>query len=291
MLRRDFTRALGALALAPVCVAASDTAAAKPPFWLARQRRARVYLLGFGEAHDRSWLTPSIRQAFESSSQLWLEIDQSRPIEEINPVIQKYGNDPSRTFLDSLEPRVRERAIAYMNELEIKPESVRTMRPWFAYYTFAMAFSARNKKNVAGESPEAVLAGLAKQTSKKIGYEMSMAALVESLASMPDKAQSQYIRWLFDYFDEQKAGPADHAGWITGNTASGMRSLKRMAALPALYRIMQVERNGWWARKIQQLLESQQTHFVAVGQLHVLGPDGIPRELWRRGVDLTANPT
>ena len=63
-----------------------------------------------------------------------------------------------------------------------------------------------------------------------------------------------------------------------------------MRASPGLYRVMQEERNTWWARKIDQLLDSQQIHFVAVGQLHVLGPDGIPRELDRLGVLLTENP-
>jgi hypothetical protein len=31
-------------------------------------------VFGFGEAKDTSWLTPSIRRAFEQSSELWLEI-------------------------------------------------------------------------------------------------------------------------------------------------------------------------------------------------------------------------
>jgi uncharacterized protein len=260
---------------------------------MAQRRKARVYLFGFGEARDRSWFTPAIQRAFESSSQLWLEIDQSRPFSEVSAVIEKHGRSADRKFLDSLEPPVRARAVAYMQELEIKPESVETMRPWFAYYTFASAFDARKKKTdgAKAESPEAVLASLATQGSKKIGYEKSMPALVKSLAEMPDKAQSQYIQWLFDYFDEQKKGAEDaNTRWIVGNTEAGSRSLARMRALPGLYRVMQEERNTWWARKVDQLLDSQETHFVAVGQLHVLGPDGIPRKLVRQGVLLTGNP-
>jgi uncharacterized protein YbaP (TraB family) len=259
---------------------------------MAQKRKARVYLFGFGEARDRSWFTPAIQRAFESSSQLWLEIDQSRPFSEVNAIIEQQGRSPDRKFLDSLDRTVRARAVAYLQELDIKPETVETMRPWFAYYTFATAFDARKKKTegVKAESPGAVLASLATQASKKIGYEKSMPALMKSLAQMPDKAQSQYIQWLFDYFDEQKAGDGDPAGWIAGDTQAGSRSLARMRALPGLYRVMQKERNTWWARKIDQLLDSQQTHFVAVGQLHVLGPDGIPRELDRLGVLLTENP-
>lgn len=304
MLRRDVVWAFCALAAASSRADADPAgtdaveplpgvrpSAARPPFWVAQQRRARVYLLGFGEATDRSWLTPSIQRAFDSSSQLWLEIDQSRPLQEMNAVIEKHGRDANRPFLDSLEPHVRERAVAYLKELDIKPETVETMRPWFAYYTFAFAFDARRTNPVQPQSAERALAELATQAGRKIGYEKSMAALVETFALMPDKAQSQYIEWLFDYFDEKKAGPNEaDTGWIAGNTASGTRSLDRMRRLPELYRIMQPDRNAWWARKIVQLLRSQEVHFVAVGQLHVLGPDGIPRQLQRLGVDLIPNP-
>ena len=119
--------------------------------------------------------------------------------------------DVAKDILDSLTPPLRERAVAYMKELDIPPERVRTMRPWFAYYAFAMAFDARRQRPAGTQSPEAVLAGLAKESSKKIGYEKSMATWVESLATMPEEAQSQYIQWLFDYFDEQNAGKT--VGW------------------------------------------------------------------------------
>jgi uncharacterized protein YbaP (TraB family) len=45
---------------------------------------------------------------------------------------------------------------------------------------------------------------------------------------------------------------------------------------------MQTQRNAWWAQTIDGLLEGGGTHFVAVGQMHVLGPDGIPAQLRKR---------
>jgi len=49
---------------------------------------------------------------------------------------------------------------------------------------------------------------------------------------------------------------------------------------------MQPERNRRWARQIRTLLTTEGTSFVAVGLLHVLGPDGIPRQLHSMGVDV-----
>jgi uncharacterized protein YbaP (TraB family) len=52
---------------------------------------------------------------------------------------------------------------------------------------------------------------------------------------------------------------------------------------PDLYRIMQVQRNAWWAQTIDRLLKRGGTHFIGIGQMHMLGPDGILRRLQRIG--------
>jgi uncharacterized protein YbaP (TraB family) len=102
---------------------------------------------------------------------------------------------------------------------------------------------------------------------------------------MPAEAQSQYIAWLLDYFDAEKQGrPAADYAWLTGGGDAG--SLDRMRTYPDLYRIMQPQRNRRWAQQINTLLDTPGTSFVAIGLLHVLGPDGIPRQLRSLGVDL-----
>ena len=70
-----------------------------------------------------------------------------------------------------------------------------------------------------------------------------------------------------------------------------MRSLDRMRTkTPELYQIMQPQRNSWWARKAYELLATGGTHFLAIGQLHVLGSDGVPRQLERLGVQVESRP-
>jgi uncharacterized protein YbaP (TraB family) len=54
--------------------------------------------------------------------------------------------------------------------------------------------------------------------------------------------------------------------------------------LPDLYQTIQVQRNIWWARKIDELLSGDRTSFIGMGQLHVLGPDSIPRQLTRLNI-------
>jgi len=98
-----------------------------------------------------------------------------------------------------------------------------------------------------------------------------------------DEQSIEYISWLLDFIDDQGSGANSHPfEWYAGNPRESTRNLDRMRAkYPELYKIMQTMRNAWWARKINDLLASGGTYFIAIGQLHVLGPDGIPRQLQR----------
>ena len=271
-----------------------------PSFWVVRRGEARVFLLGFGEARDSSWLTPTIREAFEASSQVWLETRRSSE-PDLDPGAQraaaermeKLGRESGRTLFDALEPSARKRTLAYLAELGIAPDSVKTLRPWRVYYTIAAAFWRGQGLGYEPVSVEAVLETMAARSGKLLGYEFpTREAFVNLMAGMSDRAQSQYLEWLFDFFDDFKKGLYDHDemfGWIQGQRLP-FRSLELMRARPDLYQVMQPERNLWWARKIDELLKTPGTHFIAVGQLHVMGPDGIPGQLERMGVTIEPLP-
>src|SRR5262245_55036242 len=265
-----------------------------PPFWVARRGEARVFILGFGESRDTSWLTPTIRNAFAESSELWLETAGSNPSETQQDEsakraaaerMEKLAHESGRTLFDALEPPVRQRTLTYLAELGINPDSVRTFRPWRAYYTIVSGFYASRKMSYDPVPVDATLERRARSEGKTIGYEYpTREAFVTFLAAMSDQAQSQYIEWLLDVLYDYKAGLNDDDetfGWIEGRKPP-MRSLDRMRTkMPDLYEVMQPQRNLWWAGKIDELLATKGTYFVAVGQLHVLGPDGIPQQLDR----------
>lgn len=275
-------------------------AAPRPQLWLATSGDARVYVLGFGEAKDTSWLTPTIRRAFDQSSELWLEI--AGPSEPTNQSpaerraaterMKRLGYEPGRTLFDALQPPVRERTLAYIEELGINLDSITPMRPAWAYYSIVRAFWSKRPATHNQVDVDAVLGSMARAAGKRVGYEFpSSDPFTTLLALMPDAAQSQYIEWLLDFLDDYKKGrndPTESFSWIDGEPGDGpTRSLDRMRTrMPDLYQVMQRQRNGWWARKVFELLGTKGTRLVAIGQLHVLGPDGLPRQLERLGVRL-----
>jgi len=266
------------------CVGESSDPLRGPLFWLARRANARVFILGFADANDESWLTPPIRRAFQGSSELWLEVAPDKADSEL---INEIGQESGRTFFDELEPPVRERTLAYMAALGIKNESIKTQRPWRAFYTINSAFWSQNKPPYQEVYADQVLRELAQSEGKRIHYEMPTGeAFARFMAGMPDKAQGQYIEWLLDFLDEHKKGlDTVPFSWISGKPTASRRSLERMRTkMPDLYRVIQAQRNAWWARKIDELLRAGGTYFIAVGLLHVLGADGIPTQLRRLGV-------
>jgi uncharacterized protein len=247
-------------------------------------------MLGFGEAKDDSWATPCVRRAFQSSEDLWLEVSHELGSEpDAAAKRERLTHDPAgRSFFDVLEPEVRARALEYCVRLGIAPETLAPQRPWSAFYAINGAYWSRHKPSAEIKYPEELLSKLASDAGKRIRYEMpDQLAFAQFMAAMPDAAQSQYITFLLDFLDDQTAG-RNHGefDWAHGDTAIGERAVRRMRTrTPDLYRIMQVQRNGWWTRTIDQLLSEGGTHFIGIGQMHLLGPDGILSQLRRAGIE------
>jgi len=286
-------------------VVAHAKPATGPNFWLVKRGRGQVFILGGGEAKDESWFTPVLQRAFRDSSQLWLEVgpptgpdtrDDATKKAEADQIQKLQHESGGRTLFDVLEPSVRPRVRALMEKTGVKEEAIKSLRPWWAYYVLNGAYWSHNKPSYEPVAVDDVLRKLAIRQGKSIHYEMaSFLDFASWMAAMSDVAQSQYIAWLVDFFDERDSGAyQDDFDWIVGNPPT--RSLDRMRTrYPQLYEAMQPKRNAWWAKKIDELLSVGGTSFIGIGQLHVQGPDGIPEQLLRRSIvsrsQLRENPT
>jgi uncharacterized protein YbaP (TraB family) len=300
MLRRDFSLALCSLGFATAAVHSFAIAPAQPPFWVANRGKSRVYLLGFAEAKDNAWFTPTIEKAYRESSELWMETatyagggpdDSEVANREFNAVIAKFGLEPpGRSFFDDLEPQCRERTLAFIKNLGIKKETLDPQRPWLGYYAINGAFwASKPKTSFEIVYADAVLKRMAAADRKPIQYELpTWESFAMQMAAMSAKQQSEYVEWSLDHMDEHPNGMIDSDFmWLTGDPSAP--SLDRMRTqYPALYQYIQVKRNAWWADKINQLLKTEKTYFVLIGRLHVVGPDSIPAQLIRGGIALAS---
>ena len=289
--RRAFCMAFGGAVAVTHASAGQERAARHPLLWRAARGRAAAFVFPFGEAKDDSWLTDTVARAFDASGQLWVELGRPLSPQRQADLYIELGHDGSRSFLDALEPPVRARAQSYMRELDISPESVQDMRPWLAYYTFATAYDKKHGRSQGltdsappQTPPNVVLMNRARTSGTPLHAELTQEELLRSLAAMPDRLQSEYLEWLLDYFDDQTRGAGeDRFAWMQGNPTS--RSNEQMRTkFPDLYDVLDARRNVWWALKIVSLLDANETAFIAIGQNHVLGPQGIPQLLTSMGL-------
>jgi uncharacterized protein YbaP (TraB family) len=289
--RREVLRTLtGALAAAQARSALAGSSG--PLLWLASKDGGRVYLFPIAEAKDRSWYTTKVRQAFEASKELWLELGAPPAQERLNAIYKELGHESGgRSFLDALDRKTKVRALGYMRELDISRESVAALRPWLAYYTFVTAFDAKfghsegfTKSGPEQTPPEYVLAAEAVKEHKPIQVEFTMESWIRALASMSNHLQSEYLDWLFDWFEDERKGlNRDKYDWMRGRLVA--RTMLRMQKLyPDLYEFMDGQRDRWWARQVGRLLAQGGTYFVAIGQDHFADPLGIPTQLRELGV-------
>ena len=198
--------------------------------------------------------------------------------------VNRFSNLEGRTLFDVLEPQVVPRLRARMAEYGIAESAVAGLRPWRVYYLVNGAYRRAHPPADEQKPVDAALVTLAREAGKPASYEFAgFADLAEFMGSMPDKAQSQYVEWLLDYLDERERGGSDSYGWIEGRRPTG--PLERMAALPELFAEMQDKRNRWWAATIRDRLAAGRSAFVGVGQLHVMGPAGIPAQLAALGLE------
>jgi len=261
-----------------------------PILWSVKGNGGNASILGFSDAKDRSWFTPSIEHAFRESKEVWFETPLNRSSggssqDGSSSVEQELGYDNQRSLFEVLGPQLTDRTLRVATELGVPRENLEHLRPWLAYIVLNDAFRKRFGLPSQGESPDGVLAEMAAATGKPIHSEFPTDDdVLRFFAKLSDKAQREHLEDLLDYVrDEKKGRNQANYGWVVGHPdprfINAMRSKR-----PALYETMHVRRNGEWAERISGLLSAGGVHFICVGLNHTLGPDSIPRQLERHGL-------
>ena len=106
------------------------------------------------------------------------------------------------------------------------------------------------------------------------------------MASLPEKAQYQYVAYQLDQVD-RGAGEAARmdAEWARGDLRSYEAAADDMRRrYPDLFIGINAARNGRWVDRIETMLAAGGVHFISVGLFHTLGAESIQAQLRRRGL-------
>lgn len=273
-------------AVEPAAAAATTNAA--PALWVLRDADSTIYL--FGTVHlmrpDVSWTTPQIAEAFDSSDELWLELENPGDQAGAAPLIMQLGISPQTPLSSLLTTEEFSQLDAAARSVGLSGAAMDPMRPWLAALTLSVA-----PLQAAGYDPNAgidmVLRARALEAGRPIQGLETMEQQLRFFAGMPEEAQLEFLRESLGSFDQAVAlvdQLADRwsAGDPDGLYASGAAEMK--AVYPDLYDLILTTRNADWANQIEQEMAGSGTVFVAVGALHLAGPDSVQAQLAARGI-------
>jgi len=292
---RPILKALGAGASAMVLTAAAP-AMAGPTLWVAKAKGSTVYMMG--TVHllppDVSWQTPAVEKAVKDSSELWLEIvlpvgpGDAEEMKRTQQLVARLSMAPEGERLSAkLTPEEWTRLQAIVAPTHVPPAVLDRMQPWFASVVAAqgvalgVGWSADRGADVVIDR-EAVAQG---KTVK--GFETAERQM-QMFAAMPADAQLALLRSSLD--DAGETGKAKleaiARAWAAGDDAAAavhlVTGIKDKS--PDLYARMVVARNRAWVPEIEAMLKTPGVRMMAVGDGHLLGPDGVPALLKADGV-------
>ena len=267
---------------------------AHPVLYRVQKGSAQVYVFGFGEAKDRSWLTPTIRAAFDESKEVWFETPPPNPnpppappTSQTQPIQAPPSQD--RSLFSVLKPGLAARLLAAAEKYGVLRDRLEHVPVWRAYFIINSAYLAKiGTQNLGIENyADVVLSKMAFEAGKSVKSEFATDGdAMNYFVGMSEAESSERLEFLLDYLsDEENGKRADRYDWIDG--ANNNRTIDAMRKkFPLLYQNEQVRRNIAWAKRIELLLSQGGTYFVALGLQHTLGPDSVPNKMKELGLRL-----
>ena len=253
---------------------------------------ATAYLLG--SLHvltaDAYPLPAPIDKAFAGSKTLVEEVDldeMSDPMlmmAALSKAMLSDGQTLDQVIAADTYAEVKKRAEAYGMPMM----ALQRMKPWLVAVTL-MAPTLQS----AGFKPElgidrhffdrAKEKGLKRQALETLAYQL------DRFDQMPMKLQEELLKATIEDLDTQVTGVKDMVrAWSSGDLGTIEKlTLTTFLESPELYQRLLLERNQNWVPFVERCLSENAACFVVVGAAHLVGKDGLPALLAKKGLKVT----
>lgn len=262
--------------------------------WEVKSPTGVVWLFGTIHVGKQAFypLPEVVETAFDQSAKLVVEADTGMAVSdaEMQALI---GYTPPDTLDKHLPIRLYERLKTQLARLEMPEDAVKSMKPFVVGGLLSVLEFSRLGYDM-NLGVDAYLLARAKDAGKPVGELESMTAQLKMMNAMPVNLQEDFLDNALATL-ELKRSPEQVTGivnaWQTGDTAlmaevtaevnRGMKSTDRLNA------ILLHGRHDAMLKKIEGYLAAKATHFVAVGSLHLIGPQGLIQLLQHKGYEVT----
>lgn len=285
--RRRFTLiAAAALALA----GCRQAEVVRPALWqVDGPHGERAWL--FGTIHALpdpvDWRSARIEAALKGADRLLVEVADGNDPAKAAAVFKRLGTSPGLPPLRTrIAPAARVAFDRLLAEQSALPDQFDGVETWAAALGLNQLLMAKIQ-NDAKNGIDRALQGdpLARRIDQFEGLEPQL-ALFDRLPEADQRALLESV--IAGAADAPRETAALQTAWKGGDTAAiAALDHKGMLADPDLRQLLLVDRNTAWTARLQALLNGGARPFVAVGALHLAGPDGLPAQLERRGYRVT----
>jgi len=279
--------------------AQQDASADGLPMWVIRDDDSTIYVTGTVHVlpDNIGWRTEKLDAALAEASELWLEIAEVGDPRGLNTALLATFGDRLVSDGPPLSSRLTEQERGLLadaiRDAETPPEiaaRIDGMKAFYAIYAIDRAhqlggdYRGRNGiDHVLGRLALAqghAIKGLETLEFQlgdvfEISEEEQLAALRERLRS--DTAAQRRLKRMSDlaYLD-----------WARGKTqmVEALAALMYMTPDKTFIHGLLRDRNENWAKQIEDMLDGAGVSFIAVGALHLVGPDSLQKRLEMRGI-------
>lgn len=258
--------------------------------WEARRQGRTVWLYGTVHAARREWMFPGpqLQAALRSADRVALELDMLDPAiaRRLQAAVAARADEPAL-------PPALARRMAAQAALACLGDALANLRPEMQAMTL-VALAGRQAGLDPAYGVDGFLAGLARGLGKPVISLETPESQIQVLVSA-DRQQRDAL--IDDSLRELESGQAVPGllrltqAWADGrldelaNYGQWCHCLDTPAERDLHERLIQ-RRNGPLARRAIALHEAHAKVFVAVGALHMVGPDGLPALLAQAGFEV-----
>lgn len=259
---------------------------AKPALWVVKDADTTIYL--FGTIHvlpeGLSWFDEAVRQAFDASGTLMLEMVEP-PQSEMLPLVLKHGLLPQgQTLRGLMSAEQKARYEAAMTKAKLPVAAFDKFKPWFAAVTLTVQ-QLQSGGLTAEQGVEKNVTAAAKAANKRITAFETADEQLGFFDSLPMRTQ---LKFLDDVLNDS-GNTAERLktivdSWAHGDAEALGRVLNEDMDDPIIMKTLLTDRNARWAKALKARLDQPGTVFVAVGAGHLAGKGSVQDDLKALGV-------
>ena len=251
-----------------------------------------AYLLGsLHVLTQASYPLPAvIDKAFNDSRVLVeeVDIDQAADPAVMMSALAKAMLTDGRTLDQLISPQTYAEVKRRAGTSGIPLAALQRMKPWLVAVTLMSP-----TLQAAGFKPElgidqhyfdrAKSSGMRREALETLGYQL------DRFDQLAPALQEDLLETTMEDLDTEVTGVTEMAAaWKAGNTAAIEKlTLSALQESPELYRRLLVERNTNWVPHVETCLKEKKGCFIVVGAAHLVGPDGLPTLLSKKGYTVT----